>query len=77
MADDPLAGLDGEEFLGALSSEEKDALRLRHHVKSGDDVVWIEPEGRLRKEKASSLYYIRTPKGVFRVSRLTDEIVEV
>jgi hypothetical protein len=77
MTDDVLADLEKEEFLESLSSEEKDELRLRHFVKSGDDVVWIEPERRVRKEKAAALYYIRTGKGVFRISRLNGEIIEV
>ena len=40
-------------------------------------MVWIEPEERVRKEKYSRLYYIRTAKGVYRISRITDEIIEV
>jgi hypothetical protein len=77
MTDDVLADLEKEEFLESLSPEEKDELQLRHFVKSGDDVVWIEPERRVRKEKAAALYYIRTGKGVFRISRLNGEIIEV
>jgi hypothetical protein len=35
-----------------------------------------EPE-RNELERASSLYYIQTRRGVFRVSRITHEVVEV
>jgi hypothetical protein len=77
MTDDVLADLEKEEFLESLSPEEKHELRLRHFVKSGDYVVWIEPERKVRKEKAAALYYIRTGKGVFRISRLNGEIIEV
>jgi hypothetical protein len=77
MANDTLADLDDEAFLESLSPEEEDELRLKHYVKSGDYVVWIEPERRVRKEKAAALYYFRTARGVYRVSRLDGDIIEV
>jgi len=40
-------------------------------------VVWIEPDGRIRREKTSKLYYIRTRRGIYRVSRISGEVVEV
>ena len=76
-ADDPFAGLEDRELLASLSPEERKQLELSHYVRSGESVVWIEPEGRARKEKYSRLYYIRTAKGVYRTSRITDEIIEV
>jgi len=74
---DPFADLEDRELLASLSPEERKQLELYHFVRSGESVVWIEPEGRVRKEKYSRLYYIRTAKGVYRTSRITDEIIEV
>ena len=76
-ADDPFADLEDRELLAPLSPEERTQLELYHFVRSGEYVVWIESEGRVRKEKYSRLYYIRTAKGVYRTSRITDEIIEV
>ena len=75
--DDLFAGLEDRDLLAPLSPEEREQLGLYHFVRSGEYVVWIEPEGRVRKEKYSRLYYIRTAKGVYRISRITDEIIEV
>ncbi|MDH3212274.1 MAG: hypothetical protein OEM05_07290 [Myxococcales bacterium] len=77
MLDDPFADLADRELLAPLSPEERKHLELHHYVKSGEHVIWIEPEGRVRQEKYAKLYYLRTAKGVFRTSRVTDEIVEV
>ena len=77
MADDEFADLENEVSLESLSPEERNELRRKHYVRSGDEVVWIEPERRVRREKAAALYYIRTGRGVFRVSRLNGEIIEV
>ncbi len=77
MADDPFADLEDSELLEPLSPDDRKQLELYHFVRSGESVVWIEPEGRVRKEKYSRLYYIRTAKGVYRISRITDEIIEV
>ena len=68
-ANDPL--------IASLTPEEREALETRHLVTAGDEVIWIEPDGRVRREKLSSLYYIRTRRGVYRVSRISNEIVEV
>jgi hypothetical protein len=75
--DDPFSGLEDRELIAPLSPEERKHLELYHFVRSGDDVVWIEPEGRVRKEKYGRLYYLRTAKGVYRTSRITDDIIEV
>ncbi len=77
MADDPFADLEDSELLEPLSPDDRKQLELYHFVRIGESVVWIEPEGRVRNEKVSRLYYIRTAKGVYRVSRITDEIIEV
>lgn len=69
LRDDPL--------MASLTPEEKEKLQTRHAVATGDEVVWIEPDGRIRREKLSSLYYIRTRRGVYRVSRISNEIIEV
>jgi hypothetical protein len=69
LRDDPLTA--------SLTPEEKETLQTRHMVTTGDEVVWVEPDGRIRREKLSSLYYIRTRRGVYRVSRISNEVVEV
>jgi len=68
-ANDPL--------VASLTPEQRETLETRHLVTTGDEVVWVEPDGRIRREKLSSLYYIRTRRGVYRVSRISNEVVEV
>jgi hypothetical protein len=77
MTSDPAEALRDNPLIASLTPEEKETLRTRHVVTSGDEVVWIEPDGRVRREKLSSLYYIRTRKGVYRVSRISNKVVEV
>jgi hypothetical protein len=60
-----------------LTPEEKETLQTRDLVTTGDEVVWIEPDGHIRREDLSSLYYIRTRRGVYRASRISREIIEV
>ncbi len=69
LRDDPL--------IASLTPEEKETLQTRHLVTTGDEVVWVEPDGRTRREKLSGLYYIRTRRGVYRVSRISNKVVEV
>jgi hypothetical protein len=64
-------------LLRGLTPEERAHLETHRYVKSGDDLIWIEPGGRVRREQASRLYYVQTDRGVFRVSRITREVVEV
>jgi hypothetical protein len=64
-------------ILASLSEKQRGELERKQYVKVEDDLVWIEPEGAVRKEKAASLYYIRTNRGVFRISRISEEVVEV
>lgn len=69
LRDDPL--------IASLTPEEKETLQTRHLVTTEDEVVWVEPDDRIRREKLSSLYYIRTRRGVYRVSRISNKVVEV
>jgi hypothetical protein len=64
-------------LLSSLTPEERTHLETRRFVRSGNDVVWIEPGGGVRREAAARLYYIQTDRGVFRVSRLNGEVIEV
>jgi hypothetical protein len=77
MADDAAAGRDASALLQDLSDEELAELERRYYVCKGDELIWREPEGALRREPLAKLYYVRTPGGVFRVSRLTGKVVEV
>lgn len=60
-----------------LSEDERRELASRHYVRKGGDLVWLELGGELRREPASSLYYIRTDRGIFRVSRINGKVIEV
>jgi len=64
-------------LISDLSEPERNELEQCHYVRKGDDLVWLELGGGVRRERASSLYYIQTRLGVFRVSRITHEVVEV
>ncbi len=60
-----------------LSEDEQRELTSRHYVRKGEDLVWIELGGEIRREPVASLYYIRTGRGVFRVSRMNERVIEV
>jgi hypothetical protein len=77
MTSDQAEQLRDDPLIASLTPEEQETLRTRHLVTTGDEVVWIEPDGRIRREKTSKLYYIRTRRGVYRVSRISKEVVEV
>lgn len=77
MTSDQAEQLRDDPLIGSLTPEKQETLRTRHLVTTGDEVVWIEPDGRIRREKTSQLYYIRTRRGVYRVSRISGEVVEV
>ena len=77
MTTDPAEELRDDRLIASLTPEQKETLQTRYLVTSGDEVVWVEPDGRIRREKLSSLYYIRTRRGVYRVSRINNEVVEV
>ena len=67
----------GHSIVAGLSDEQRAQLEEKSYVQVGDDVVWIDRERGVRREAVSRLYYIQTTKGVFRVSRIAREIVEV
>lgn len=66
-----------DSLTASLTPEERETLATRYLVTTGDEVVWVEPDGRIRREKLASLYYIRTRRGVYRVSRISNKVVEV
>jgi hypothetical protein len=68
---------DDTTLLEALTPEERHELELRHYVRVGDDLVWLEPGGAVRRESAARLYYIQTARGIFRVSRIHGRVIEV
>lgn len=74
---DPEAPLPESELLADLTPALRRELAQRSYVRVGDDLVWIELDGGVRRERARKLYYVQTARGVFRVSRLTGEVVEV
>jgi hypothetical protein len=77
MTTDRAEELEGDPLIESLTLEERQTLESTHLVTTGDEVVWIEPDGRIRREKLSNLYYIRTRRGVFRVSRISKKVFEV
>jgi hypothetical protein len=77
MTSDQAEELRDDPLTASLTPEEKKELETRQLITTGDEVVWIEPDGRIRREKLSSLYYIRTRRGVYRASRISKEVVEV
>ncbi len=77
MTSDQAEELRDDPQIASLTPEEKRELETRHVVTVGEEVVWIEPDGRIRREKLSSVYYIRTGRGVYRASRISKEVVEV
>lgn len=64
-------------LLAALDDDQRAALEATGAVRVGDELVWIEPEGRVRREKLARLYYVRTPRGMYRWSKIDDALVEV
>ena len=77
MTTDPTRPPGEAALLEDLSPEQRRELETRHAVRVGDSLVWIEPEGRVRRERVSRLYYVRTARGVFRYSKIDDALVEV
>jgi hypothetical protein len=77
MMSDPAEARRDDPLIASLTPAEKETLRTRYLVATGDEVVWVEPDDRIRREKLSSLYYIRTRRGVYRVSRISNKVVEV
>ncbi len=60
-----------------LSDEQRRELELRRYLRVGDELIWIGIDQRVRRERVSQVGYVQTSRGVFRVSRLTGEVVEV
>ena len=77
MTTEPADELRDDPLIASLTPEEEKTLRTRDLVTTGDEVVWVEPDGRIRREKLSGLYYIQTRRGVYRVSRISNKVVEV
>lgn len=71
------AVLHDDAALRDLSDAQREHLERKRYAQVGDEVVWIEPGGKFRREQTDRLYYIQTDRGVFRVSRITREVVEV
>ena len=77
MASEESTSQGGSTIVDSLSAEKRSQLEQRHYVKDGEDLVWIDLDGTVRREALGDLYYLRTAMGVFRVSRLNRKVVEV
>jgi hypothetical protein len=73
----PERPLDGAPLLADLTPEQRAVLDAEGAVRVGDTLVWVEPEGRLRREKLARLYYVRTARGIYRWSKIDEALVEV
>ena len=74
---EPARSREDDARLAALTPEQRATLEAEGAVRIGDELVWIEPEGRVRREKLARLYYVRTPRGMYRWSKIDDALVEV
>jgi hypothetical protein len=63
--------------LEGLTDAEHTHLDSFGWVRTGKRIVWRLPNGDLRSENAATVYYLGTTHGVFRLSKLTGEVVEV
>ena len=68
---------DGAGILETLNEAERTQLESERMLRVGDTLFWVEPEGRVRREKVTRVYYVRTARGVFRYSKIDDALVEV
>lgn len=66
-----------EALLADLTADQRAALEAARTLRVADELVWIEPEGRVRREKLARLYYVRTARGMYRWSKIEDTLVEV
>jgi len=66
-----------EAILASLTPEQRAQLDGDRVLRVGDELVWIEAEGRVRKQPVAKLYYVRTALGMFRWSKIDDALVEV
>lgn len=77
MSEGARRDLGGSAPVDDLTDEERAELERETHLRRGDEVLWIEPDGRFRREPLSKVYYLHTPRGIFRLSRITKQVVEV
>jgi hypothetical protein len=77
MAADPDRERRNAAILDGLSDAQRRELEANRTLRLDDSLVWIEPEGAVRRERVSHLYYVRTSRGVFRYSKIDDALVEV
>jgi len=77
MAEDPTVSPSDTRLTADLSEEERRRLEIHRHCVKGDEVLWVEPGGNVRREPIENVYYLQTDRGVFRVSRITHRVVEV
>lgn len=73
----PMPELTDTALIEDLTPEQRAELELRTVLRVGKDLVWIELDGRVSRAPVSNVYYVQTERGVFRVSRLSGEVVEV
>lgn len=66
-----------EALLAELTPEQRATLEADRTLRVDDELVWIEPEGRVRREKVARLYYVRTARGIYRWSKIDNALVEV
>ena len=64
-------------ILVALTPEQRSQLEADQVLRVGDELIWIEAEGRVRKQPVAKLYYVRTALGMFRWSKIDEALVEV
>ena len=64
-------------LLEDLSDEQRRELELRRYLRVREELIWIGIDNRVRRERIAQIGYVQTGRGVFRVSRLTGEVVEV
>lgn len=74
-AQDP--SLPDDEIIRQLAPEQQRELAAERVLRVGDTLIWIEPEGTVRREKISRVYYVRTSRGMYRYSKIEDALVEV
>ena len=76
MSDEARSPAD-EALLASLTPEQRVQLDADRVLRVGNELIWIESDGRVRKQPVSKLYYIRTSLGMFRWSKIEDALVEV
>jgi hypothetical protein len=66
-----------EAVLASLTPEQRAQLEAERVLRVDNELIWIEAEGRVRKQPVAKLYYVRTSLGMFRWSKIDDALVEV